>query len=195
MAASLDDLLRQVRACRVCKANLPLEPNPVLKVSSEAKILIVGQAPGIKVHNSGIPWNDASGNNLRKWLAVDKATFYNPVNFAFMPMGFCYPGKGNSGDLPPRPECAPLWHERVLNQLPAIELTLLVGSYSINHYLKERKKDSLTETVKNFSEYLPGFFPLVHPSPRNIGWLKRNKWFMDEAVIELRRLVAKILGS
>ncbi|MDZ4822650.1 MAG: uracil-DNA glycosylase family protein [Flavobacteriales bacterium] len=193
MAASFTRLLIEILKCEVCKAHLPLGPNPILRANPEAKILIIGQAPGTKVHHSGIPWTDPSGNNLRTWLGVDKEMFYNAKNFAIMPMGFCYPGKGNSGDLPPRIECAPLWHERVLKHLLKIELILLVGSYSINHYLGDRKKETLTETVKNFRDYLPKFFPLVHPSPRNIGWVKRNPWFMDDAVVELRKIIQQQL--
>src|SRR5665213_3204610 len=157
----LTRLLREVRACEICSAHLPLGPRPVLQLSSTARLLIIGQAPGTKVHQSGIPWSDASGDRLRDWLKLDRAAFYDAARVAILPIGFCYPGAGkNGGDNPPRPECAPHWHERLLKHLPDLELTLLVGQHAHRYYLGARRKDSMTETVRAFSEYAPQFFPL-----------------------------------
>lgn len=188
----MDELLNQIRQCQICSSSLPLGPNPVVRASAKSRILIIGQAPGTKVHESSIPWNDPSGNNLRNWLGVTDEQFYNPELFAIVPMGFCYPGKGKSGDLPPRPECAPEWHNRLLNKMPDIELTLLIGQYAQAYYLKNRQF-SLTETVKAFKDYLPGFFPLVHPSPRNGIWLRKNPWFEIDVLPVLRNEIAKVL--
>jgi len=188
----LDTLLKDVRACRVCEAHLPLAPNPVLRVHRKAHLLIIGQAPGTRVHETGIPWDDPSGDRLRDWLQVGHEQFYDEQQIAIIPMGFCYPGKGKSGDLPPRPECAPLWHERLLQQLPELELRLLVGKYAQNYYLNSRRQ-SLTETVRRHNEYLPEFFPLPHPSPRNIRWFRTNPWFEAEVIPALRARLAEIL--
>jgi uracil-DNA glycosylase len=159
-------------------------------------VLIVGQAPGTKVHASGIPWDDASGKRLRDWMGVGPDAFYDETKFAIVPMGFCYPGRGKGGDNPPRPECAPLWHNRVREHLPNIELTLLIGSYAIAHYLGEKRKATLGETVRAWHDYAPlGFLPLVHPSPRNQMWLRRNPWFEEEIVPYLRQRVAAALGD
>ncbi|EMK6669010.1 uracil-DNA glycosylase family protein [Vibrio fluvialis] len=182
----LCDLLREVRQCRVCEPVLPLGANPVIQAHEEARILIIGQAPGIRVHESSIPWNDPSGDRLRQWLNVDKETFYNPKQIAIMPMGLCYPGKGKSGDLPPRKECAPLWHQKVLAQLPNIEITLLIGQYAQNYYLKD-KPSTLTDTVRQWQRWAPRYIPLPHPSPRNTLWLKKNPWFEDEVVTYIRQ--------
>src|SRR5882672_9811254 len=160
-------LIAEVQACVVCKSFLPHVPRPILSVSKDSKILIIGQAPGQKVHDNGIPWNDQSGNELRRWLGVDKEQFYDTKLFALMPMGFCYPGKSATGDLPPRPECAPLWHHQLLAKMTDVRLTLLIGQYSQKFYLGEKVRGSLTENVKNFREFLPKYLPLVHPSPRN----------------------------
>jgi uracil-DNA glycosylase len=192
---TLEELLADIRACRHCEANLPLGPNPVLRAASTAKILIVGQAPGTKVHASGIPWDDQSGKRLRSWLDLTPEIFYDETKIAIIPMGFCYPGKGTSGDLPPRPECAEKWHTSLQQHLPNLELTLLIGQYAQRYYLGEKLKTNLTETVKNWPEYLPEFMPLPHPSPRNIFWLKRNEWFEKEAVPELQQLVKSILAN
>jgi uracil-DNA glycosylase len=192
-ANSLDKLLRDVRACRVCETQLPLGPNPVLRAAHTARILIIGQAPGTRVHASGIPWNDPSGDRLRDWLQLDRKLFYDEHTVAIIPMGFCYPGKGKSGDLPPRSECAPLWHERLLLQLPGLQLRLLVGKYAQDYYLGT-KRTSLANTVKNYRDYLPDFFPLPHPSPRNIRWFRNNPWFETEVLPALRERVSGILA-
>jgi uracil-DNA glycosylase len=192
--ATLEELLVNIRACRHCEAYLPLGPNPVLRAASSAKILIIGQAPGTKVHASGIPWDDQSGKRLRSWLGLTSEVFYDETKIAIIPMGFCYPGKGTSGDLPPRPECAEKWHTSLQQYLPNLELTLLIGQYAQRYYLGKKLKNNLTETVKNWQEYLPEFMPLPHPSPRNIFWLKRNEWFEKEAVPELQQLVKSILA-
>jgi uracil-DNA glycosylase len=190
---SLDTLLKEIRACTFCAEHLPLGPNPILRAHADARILLVGQAPGTRVHKTGIPWNDPSGDRLREWMDLDKDTFYDPHRIAIVPMGFCYPGKGKSGDLPPRPECARLWHEKLADQLPAIQLKLLVGQYAQKYYLAGKKKKTLTETVRAFHEYFPKVMPLPHPSPRNIGWLQRNPWFDKEVVPALRQKVAEVL--
>ncbi len=183
----LDHLLNEVRACRICETELPLGPNPVLRAKRSAKILIVGQAPGVKVHESGIPWNDPSGRRLREWMKVDEQTFYDPAKVAIIPMGFCYPGKGSSGDLPPREECAPMWHKKLLTHLPNIKITLLIGQYAQNYYLSDSKSVSVTETVMNWKQYMPDYFPLPHPSPRNTLWLKKNAWFEQKTIPQLRK--------
>ncbi|MDF2158120.1 uracil-DNA glycosylase family protein [Algoriphagus sp. CAU 1675] len=189
-----ENLLKAVRDCRLCEKHLPLGPRPVLSISPKSKILVIGQAPGTKVHATGIPWNDPSGEELRRWLDVDRETFYDPEVFGIMPMGFCYPGRGKSGDLPPRSECASTWHEVLRQTMPEVKLTLLIGSYAQTHYLEKNKKRTLTETVKSFATYLPEFFPLVHPSPRNRLWQRRNPWFEEELVPELRKVVLDYLS-
>lgn len=177
-------LLDDIRACRVCEAHLPLGPRPVVRAGHPAaRVLIIGQAPGTRVHASGLPWDDESGKRLREWMQVTSHAFYDESRFAIMPMGFCYPGRGKGGDNPPRPECAPLWHERVRAQLPNIELILLIGAFSQVWYLKDRL--SLTERVRQAERY-GRFFPLVHPSPRNRLWLSRNPWFDSETIPALR---------
>lgn len=172
---------------------LPCEPRPIVQAGAQAKIVIIGQAPGQKVQNSGIPWDDASGNELRRWLGVSKEQFYDSKLFALVPMGFCYPGKGTNGDLPPRPECAPLWHSLLLKQMKEVRLTILIGQYAQNYYLGNALKATLTDTVKNYKSYLPHYLPLVHPSPRNRIWQKKNEWFEKEAVPQLQVLVKKII--
>lgn len=190
----LDRLLAEVRSCRTCQSDLPLGPNPILRARRSAKILIVGQAPGIKVHQSGIPWNDMSGKRLRTWMNVSDNVFYDDTRIAIIPMGFCYPGKGPSGDLPPRKECAELWHQKLLHSLPNIRLALLVGLYAQKYYLKDPRA-TLTETVKAWRQYEPEYFPLPHPSPRNIGWLKNNGWFESETIPHLRKRVNELLSG
>jgi uracil-DNA glycosylase len=182
-------LLEEVRACRVCEPQLPLGPRPVLRADARARVLIVGQAPGTRVHATGIPWNDPSGDRLRAWLELDREAFYDERRFAIIPAGLCYPGRGRSGDLPPRPECAPLWHPKLRALLPGIRLTLLVGQYAQAYYLGERRKATLTETVHAWREYGPDFVPLPHPSPRNTRWLRLNPWFERDVVPALRRRV------
>lgn len=189
----MEDLLYNIRQCLLCKAHLPLEPRPVVTAHPESKIMVVGQAPGTKVHASGIPWDDASGRQLRKWLDVTDEEFYNEKNFAIVPMGFCYPGRGKGGDLPPRKECAPQWHEQLLEFMPNIELVLLIGMYAQKYYLKKDAKKTLTETVDNYNLYLPNYFPLPHPSPRNRFWLTRNPWFEVTVLPELKQVVHRIL--
>lgn len=188
----LRDLLAQVRHCRHCEGQLPLGPRPVLRASVSARLLIVGQAPGTRVHATGIPWNDPSGDRLRDWLQLDRDTFYDESRIAIVPMGFCYPGKGRSGDLPPRPECAPLWHGQLLAQMPALELVLLVGGYAQAHYLGSGR-ETLTARVKRWRDFGPRYIPTPHPSPRNTLWLRRNPWFEEEVVPELRRRVQALL--
>lgn len=185
------DLLEEVRACRHCEAELPLGPHPVLRASPTARLLIVGQAPGTRVHASGIPWDDPSGDRLRDWLQLDKSRFYDESRIAIVPMGFCYPGKGSSGDLPPRPECAPLWHARVLELMPRLELVLLIGAYAQAYYLG-KSRETLTERVRRWQDFGPRYLPLPHPSPRNTLWLKRNPWFESEVLPHLRRKVENL---
>ena len=192
--SSLDALLTEVRACRVCAQHLPLGPRPIVRAGADARILIVGQAPGARVHASGIPWDDASGNRLRKWLGIDVAVFNDESQFAIIPMGFCYPGRGNSGDNPPRRECAQLWLDSLLEKLPEIQLTLLIGQYAQRHFLGDRSKPSLTETVRAWQEYAPTVIPLPHPSPRNQAWFQRHPWFESEVVPALRGKVESLLA-
>ena len=182
-------LLKEIRGCTICKAHLPLRPRPIVSLHPTSKILIIGQAPGTKVHASGMPWDDASGKELRRWLGVEPETFYDEKIFALMPMGFCYPGKGTSGDMPPRPECAPQWHKKILNNLKQVELTILIGQYSQAHYLGDRQKNNLTETVRAYKNFLPQFLPLPHPSPRNRIWQKKNAWFEKIVVPMLQEKV------
>ncbi|MEN9916793.1 MAG: hypothetical protein RLY40_725 [Pseudomonadota bacterium] len=188
-------LLRNIRECQLCANHLPLNPKPILQAHTSSRLLIVGQAPGIRVHNTGIPWNDPSGDRLRLWMQLDKKTFYNINQIAIIPMGFCYPGTGPSGDLPPRKECASTWLPKLLTNLPNIQMTLLIGQYAQKHYLGNRTKLNLTETVATYLDYLPAFFPLPHPSPRNNIWLKRNSWFEEIIIPVLRRTCAKILST
>ncbi|GHA85215.1 uracil-DNA glycosylase family protein [Cognatilysobacter bugurensis] len=195
MTDHLDALLGDIRDCRLCEAHLPLGPRPVLQASPGARLLIVGQAPGTKVHASGIPWTDASGERLRRWLQIDEATFYDPARVAIVPMGFCYPGRAGSGDAPPRPECRRTWHPRLLPLLPGVELTLLIGQYAQAHGLAERRKATLTDTVRAWREYAPTVFPLPHPSPRNVAWFKANPWFEDEVLPALRDRVQAALAG
>jgi uracil-DNA glycosylase len=187
-----NSLIDEIRACTVCSAALPAGPRPVVQFSPDSRLVIIGQAPGSRVHESGVPWQDDSGDRLRDWTGLSPAEFYAPAKVALMPMGFCYPGKGRSGDLPPRPECAPLWHGRVLATLTACRLTLLVGSYAQTHYLKTR---NLTEAVRDFRAHGAGFFPLPHPSWRSGLWMKRNPWFEKDVVPALRKAVRRALGG
>ena len=193
MDATLDRLLNDVRLCAVCAARLPLGPRPVVQVGRGARILVVGQAPSSKVHASGIPWNDDSGARLRAWMGIDEATFTDASRVAIVPMGFCYPGKGASGDLPPRPECAPLWHERLIAHLPELRLTLLVGAHAQAYYLKGPGKANLRETVRGFRRHLPEIFPLPHPSWRSTIFMRKNPWFEAEALPALREEISRAM--
>src|ERR1041385_4490386 len=189
---SLRTLLPQVRACRICAAHLPLGPRPVLQVHRDARILIAGQAPGRRVHASGIPFDDPSGDRLREWLGVDREAFYDPRRIAILPMGFCYPGTGPTGDLPPRPECAPAWRAPLLAALPSVKLTLVLGQYAQAYHLKDGAA-SVTDAVKDWRRHWPAVLPLPHRSPRNQRWLKANPWFTKQVVPALQRRVLELL--
>ena len=191
-AKSMDDLISVIRACRVCEDFL--EPNPVLQASSQSKILVVGQAPGRKVHLTGIPWNDASGQALRDWLGVTPEEFYDTNKFAIVPMGFCYPGKGPSGDLPPSKVCAPLWHGNLIEKIENLELILLIGQYAQKYYLKNGYK-TLTKNVSHYHEFLPKYFHLPHPSPRNFIWQNKNPWFKTDVLPSLKEKIRHILSK
>ncbi|MGH1484790.1 MAG: uracil-DNA glycosylase family protein [Cellvibrionaceae bacterium] len=182
-----------VKKCTLCKDSLPLGLRPVLQVDHKAKILIAGQAPGIKVHKSGIPFDDPSGERLREWMGIDNKTFYNAKKIAILPMGFCYPGTGKSGDLPPRPECADKWRDQLLENMLNIELILVIGTYAQKWHMKARKKPTLTETVKNWQDYWPALLPLPHPSPRNNIWLSKNPWFDKEIIPQLQKRVRVLI--
>lgn len=190
-ATALDRLADEIRACTLCSGHLPLGPRPVVRLGTGARLLVIGQAPGTKVHASGVPWDDASGERLRTWMNLDRETFYDVSRIAIMPMGFCYPGRGNGGDLPPRPECAPRWHDRVRALLPEVRLTLLIGQYAQHRYLGTGQQ-GLEDTVRAWSVHLSrGFLPLPHPSPRNTLWLKRRPWFEKEVVPALQAELRK----
>jgi uracil-DNA glycosylase len=189
----LSDLLHDIRACRHCAAHLPHGVRPVVQAGTSARILIIGQAPGTRVHASGVPWDDPSGDRLRGWTGLDADAFHDPAKVAVMPMGFCYPGKGSSGDLPPRRECAPLWHDRLRAALPAIRLTLLVGHHAQLRYLTGKPKRTMTDAVRHFADAPNAFFPLPHPSWRVMTWMKNNPWFEAEVVPQLRRRIAAAL--
>ena len=189
----LAPLLRDVRRCEICVEHLPAGPRPILSASESARILIIGQAPGRRVHESGIPWDDPSGNRLREWLRVTTDEFYDASLIALVPMGFCYPGTGSSGDLPPRPECAETWHERLIERMPEVKLTVLLSQYAHVRYLGRNRKPTVTATVKAWKQYRPRYVPLPHPSPRNNIWLKKNPWFAEEVLPYLRRRVRQVL--
>lgn len=182
------NLLKSVRACDLCSTELPLGPRPIVQVGESARILIAGQAPGIKVHESGVPFDDASGERLRNWMQIDRDTFYNSAKIGILPMGFCYPGRGKSGDLPPIPRCAVTWRQKLLDAMPNIQLTLAIGMYAQDWHLENRGK-TLTETVRNWSHYDASVLPLPHPSPRNNIWLKKNDWFEAELLPVLRHRI------
>jgi uracil-DNA glycosylase len=188
-------LLVEVRSCRLCAGELPHEPRPVVRPSSSARLLIAGQAPGRRVHETGIPWNDPSGVELRRWLELSSERFYDERRIALVPAGFCFPGSGSGGDLPPRPECAATWLARLLEQMPRVRLILAVGAYAHRLHLGERCGRTLTQTVAAFREHLPGVFPLPHPSPRNRRWLRDRPWFEREVLPELRRRVRAALDE
>tara|TARA_B100000809_G_scaffold258545_1_gene301931 strand:- start:1541 stop:2113 length:573 start_codon:yes stop_codon:yes gene_type:complete len=189
----MEELIKNISNCVICKEHLPLGPRPIFSVHPKSKIVIIGQAPGAIVHKTGIAWNDKSGENLREWMGITNDVFYNPKEIAIIPMGFCYPGKGKSGDLAPRKECAPLWHNLLLTKLKEVELVLLIGKYAQDYYLKDKTKKNLTETVKNYNEYLPKYFVLPHPSPRNNIWQAKNEWFKLLVLPELKKQVSEIL--
>ena len=186
--------LKKIRACRACERHLPLGVNPVLSAHGDATVLIAGQAPGRKVHSTGTPWDDVSGDRLRRWLGIDRDDFYDETKVALIPMGFCYPGPGKSGENPPRKICRRLWHPKLLPQLKKLRLTVVIGRYAHDYYLADRQRDSLTATVRAWREYSPDFFPLPHPSPRNKAWLKRNPWFESELLPALRRAIRRALA-
>ena len=196
MGDDLKHLLEDISACRVC-GDLPLGPRPVLQASSEARILVAAQAPGVKVHNTGLPFNDSSGDRLRVWMGIGRDIFYDKTKLNIIPMGFCYPGKGEggSGDLPPRPECRKTWHDRLFQILPKPKLTLVIGQYAHAYHLKERRKSSLTETVRAWRDFAPDIFPLPHPSPRNTYWLQQNPWFEEEVIPALKGRVKEVLKT
>jgi uracil-DNA glycosylase len=191
---SLPALLAEVRACTLCAAHLPLGPRPVLQMHASARILVAGQAPGRKAHASGVPFDDASGERLRAWMGVSREQFYDPRRIAILPMGFCYPGTGRSGDLPPRPECAPAWRDALLAHLKRVALVLVIGQYAQAWHLRDRG-GSLTEVVQAWREHGPSVVPLPHPSPRNNGWLKHHPWFESELLPALRSRVAHVLET
>lgn len=193
MSPCLDDLLTEIRACRLCEAALPHGPRPVVQAGAKAGILIIGQAPGSKVHASGRAWDDDSGDRLREWTGLSVEEFYDPARVAHMPSGFCYPGKGNGGDLPPRPECAPHWHQRLRALLPGIGLTLLVGQYAQKRYLPRGFAPNLTEAVRRWRQAPAGLFPLPHPAWRSRLWMARHPWFEAEVIPDLRLRVRAAL--
>lgn len=190
----LPELLERVRACTLCSGKLPDGPRPVVQAAAGARILIAGQAPGRAVHESGVPFDDPSGDRLRAWMGVNRATFYDPDAVAILPMGFCFPGTGTSGDLPPRPECAPAWRQALIDRLPSVELTLVLGRYALDWHL-DAGSDRVTDVVRAWRTRWPRILPLPHPSPRNNRWLARNPWFEKEVVPVLRRRVAEILSN
>jgi uracil-DNA glycosylase len=189
----VNKILQQIRNCKECDKHLSLGANPIISASSKSRIIIIGQAPGRIVHATNIAWNDKSGDNLRTWMGIDKQTFYDKNLIALMPMGFCYPGTGKTGDLPPRPECAPLWHGKLLAMMSNVKLILLIGQYAQNYYLGDKAKNTLTETVHHYQTYLPKYFPLPHPSPRNNIWQAKNEWFGDDILPVLKLKIKTIL--
>jgi uracil-DNA glycosylase len=189
----METLLAEVRRCRACEAQLPLGPRPILRAHGAARILIVGQAPGLRVHTTGIPWDDPSGDRLRSWMGLGKDQFYDESQIAIIPMGYCYPGRGRGGDLPPRRECATLWLDHLLAKLPHIKLTLLIGQYAQRHFLRGRRKSSLTKKVEAWREFAPEYLPLPHPSARNTPWFQRNAWFERDLLPALGGRIQSLL--
>lgn len=188
-------LLDEIAACRICHEHLPLGPKPLVKIDRRARVLIIGQAPGRRAHESGVPWNDPSGDRLRDWLGVSREVFYDAPEIALMPMGFCFPGTGKGGDLPPRPECEEAWHAALLGAMPEVALVLLIGRYALDQYLPESSGLSVTAIVERWRETFPKRLPLPHPSPRNNRWLKKNPWFERDVLPELRREVERLLSG
>lgn len=195
MSGSLAQLRSEILSCGICAEHLAAGPRPIVQFDANARILVIGQAPGAKVHASGVPWQDDSGDRLRDWMGISETIFYDPARIALMPMGFCYPGKGASGDLPPRPECAPHWHDRVLSALPNVRLTLLVGTYAQERYLTDARHVSMTERVRGFETWRERFWPLPHPSWRSTGWMRKNPWFTTDLLPALRGEIAVILRN
>jgi uracil-DNA glycosylase len=193
MTVSLTSLLADVRACRVCEPHLEAGPRPIVQVGTTARVVIIGQAPGRRVHEFGVPWADPSGVRLREWLGLTDEQFYDPSQVALIPMGFCFPGTGKSGDLPPRPECAPLWHEPLLKQLSPDRLEVIIGQYAQARYIEDRGK-TLTETVERWASYLPDRVVMPHPSPRNRRWLSQNSWFEVDAIPAIQARVQEVLA-
>jgi len=191
---TLDSLLAAVRACRTCEAHLPLAPRPVVRAAATARILIVGQAPGVRAHRTGVPWDDPSEERLRDWMGVSADVFYDESRIAIIPMGYCYPGRGKGGDLPPRPECAQLWLDQLLANLPGVELTSLIGQHAQRHFLGKRRNASLAETTHPWAQHCPPYTPLPHPSPRNTPWMQRNFGFEQHLLPELRRRIQALLA-
>lgn len=187
-----EQLSSQIRNCTICENHLPQPPRPIFSFHAASTIAIISQAPGRVAHEKGIPWDDQSGDRLREWLGVSRDFFYNTAHFAIIPMGFCYPGKGKTGDLPPRKECAPQWHDSIFKLLPNLQLKLVVGQYAQKQYLGKNREKNLTETVRSFEQYLPEFLPLPHPSPLNARWRIRNEWFEEAVLPELQRRVKEI---
>lgn len=188
-------LQKKIDKCQVCVGLLPNMPNPIYQFSKKSKVLIIAQAPGQIAHDKGIPFDDKSGDTLRSWLGVTKDEFYNPDLFAIVPMGFCFPGKGRSGDLPPRKECAPKWHKLIFKELKEVQLVVLIGKYSQDYYLIDNSHKNLTQRVQHFYDFFPMYFPIVHPSPLNFRWHGKNRWFMDEVIPVLQTKIAEILKS
>lgn len=190
----MEKLLVEIRSCTVCQEHLPLGPRPIVAATPNSKIVLASQAPGRKAHVHNKAWDDPSGKKLREWLGVTDEEFYDPKNFAVLPTGFCYPGKGKTGDLPPRKECAPLWHPRIWDRLEGVELVLIIGKYAQDMYLKENAKQNLTENVRCYEEFLPTYFPLPHPSPVNHFWMGKNPWFAEEVLPTLQKHISRILN-
>jgi uracil-DNA glycosylase len=190
---TLSNLLTKVRACDICAEYLSLGPRPVVQISPTAKVLLIGQAPGTKVHETGIPFNDPSGDRLRSWLQMDRDTFYHSSKLNIMPMGFCYPGKKGGGDAPPRPECAPEWHDQLRKLMPNLKTTLLVGKYAMDYYLGDSSEKTLTATVEKWEAFTPEYLVFPHPSPRNIRWFKKNAWFEADVIPAYRKILGPLL--
>ncbi|MBQ4912847.1 uracil-DNA glycosylase family protein [Maribacter sp. MMG018] len=191
----MDRLLSKIYSCDICKNKLPLGPKPIVNAHRKSKIVVIGQAPGSKVHNTGVPWDDQSGENLRQWMGIDNSVFYDVEKIALIPMGFCYPGRGKSGDNPPTKECAPKWHNDLLAKIESPELIILIGKYAQDYYLKDLSKKTLTETVRNYKTYLPQYFVLPHPSPRNNIWQAKNEWFKENVLPDLKLKTNEILEN